>query len=58
MFSLPTSAPAHAQTEDESHFYEWAEYNLPGASDLNVLREENTRRAERDTAARGEQRAA
>jgi hypothetical protein len=47
MFSLHPLAPADGFDQDSS-CYEWAEYNLPAAPDMAVLREYNEKHAGRE----------
>lgn len=46
MFSLFASKPATDHGNEESLNYEWAEYNLPTAAEVAILREQNKRPAE------------
>ena len=41
MFSLFTPKPAADHRNEEPLNYEWAEYNLPTAADIAILRKQN-----------------
>lgn len=46
MFSLFAFKSASDHSNEEPLNYEWAEYNLPAAADIAILREQNTRAAQ------------
>lgn len=46
MFSLFSFEPATDHGNEEALNYEWAEFNLPTAADVAILREQNTRAEE------------